>query len=69
VVEAWVTNLLHGGAEANTARIRQQAVRRFGAWLTEEEMDGSQRLRDGADIGCGLEQPGDVEQVHAGCGG
>ena len=36
LVQAWVTDLLDAGAEANTARVRQLAVRRFAAWLAEE---------------------------------
>jgi site-specific recombinase XerD len=32
----WVANLLARGAEPATARIRQQAVRRFAVWLAEE---------------------------------
>jgi site-specific recombinase XerD len=37
-LQHWVTHLLHvGGVEANTARIRQQAVRRFASWLAEQE--------------------------------
>jgi hypothetical protein len=35
-LQRWVTHLLDGGAEPATARIRQQAVRRFAAWLAEE---------------------------------
>ena len=30
----WVTDMLDAGAAPGTARIRQQAVRRFAAWLT-----------------------------------
>ena len=36
VLQRWVTHLLTQGAEPATARIRQQAVRRFAAWLAEE---------------------------------
>lgn len=35
-VRAWVADLLERGAEASTARSRQLAVRRFSAWLAEE---------------------------------
>jgi len=33
----WTAALLDGGSAASTARSRQLAVRRFAAWLTEEE--------------------------------
>lgn len=33
----WVAELLANGAEPATARIRQQAVRRFSAWLADPE--------------------------------
>lgn len=36
-VSAWVADLLDNGAEASTAVIRQTAVRRFSAWLADEE--------------------------------
>lgn len=36
-VNAWVAAMLDGGAEANTARVRQHALRRFSAWLVDEE--------------------------------
>jgi site-specific recombinase XerD len=36
LVKAFVADLLDRGAEATTARSRQQAVRRFAAWLVEE---------------------------------
>jgi integrase len=35
-VQSWVGDLLGGGAEASTARVRQLAVRRFSAWLADE---------------------------------
>lgn len=35
-VDAWVAGMLDDGAAANTARIRQLAVRRYAAWLAEE---------------------------------
>lgn len=35
-VNAFVSALLDGGAQASTARSRQLAVRRFSAWLAEE---------------------------------
>lgn len=36
VLQRWITHLLESGAEPATARIRQQAVRRFAAWLVDE---------------------------------
>jgi len=36
-VNAWVAELLDQGAEPATARARQLALRRFSAWLAEEE--------------------------------
>jgi site-specific recombinase XerD len=36
-LQGWVTHILHTGAEPATARIRQQAVRRFAAWLADPE--------------------------------
>ena len=39
-VQAFTVALLDGGAEAHTARARQQALRRFAAWLVAEgELD------------------------------
>jgi site-specific recombinase XerD len=35
-LNAWVADLLDGGAAAATARARQLAVRRFAGWLAEE---------------------------------
>ncbi|WP_256250419.1 tyrosine-type recombinase/integrase [Mycobacterium malmoense] len=35
-LQRWTTHILDSGAEPATARIRQQAVRRFAAWLAEE---------------------------------
>lgn len=35
-VNAWIADLLDGGAEASTAAARQRGVRRFSAWLAEE---------------------------------
>ena len=35
-LQRWVTHILASGAEAATARTRQQAVRRFAAWLAQE---------------------------------
>ena len=43
-VQAWVTSLMDGGAEPSTAQNRQQAVRRFSAWLTEEGEQGPDPL-------------------------
>jgi site-specific recombinase XerD len=36
LLTTWVAELLDNGAEATTARARQQAVRRFSAWLAAE---------------------------------
>jgi site-specific recombinase XerD len=36
-LQRWVSQLLADGAEPNTARIRQQAVRRFTAWLADAD--------------------------------
>jgi integrase/recombinase XerD len=36
-VSAWVAHLLADGAQAATARARQLAVRRFSAWLADEQ--------------------------------
>ena len=36
-VRAWVAHLLAQGAEPNTARSRQMALKRYSAWLEEEE--------------------------------
>ena len=36
-VSAWTAHLLERGAEPATARLRQLALRRFSAWLAEEE--------------------------------
>jgi site-specific recombinase XerD len=38
VVQAWVGDLLDGGAEPATAHARLKGVRRFSAWLTEERI-------------------------------
>ncbi|MDO0937136.1 tyrosine-type recombinase/integrase [Streptomyces sp. DG2A-72] len=44
-VNAFVSAVLDGGAEASTARSRQLAVRRFSAWLADEgEIDTDQLL-------------------------
>jgi site-specific recombinase XerD len=41
-VAAHIADLLGGGAEANTAAVRQLALRRFAAWLVEEgELDAN----------------------------
>ncbi|ORA73994.1 hypothetical protein BST25_10995 [Mycobacterium heidelbergense] len=37
-MQRWTTHLLSVGAEPATARIRQQAVRRFAAWLADEKV-------------------------------
>ncbi len=59
LVQAFVADLLNAGAQANTARVRQRAVRRFAAWLAEEgEIDGDPLL--------GLKQPKlDVKVVES----
>ncbi|MCV7051493.1 tyrosine-type recombinase/integrase [Mycobacterium heidelbergense] len=36
-LQRWIAHLLDSGAEPATARIRQQAVRRFAAWLANEQ--------------------------------
>ena len=39
-VRAWVADMLAAGAEPNTARARQMALKRYSAWLEEEgELD------------------------------
>jgi integrase/recombinase XerD len=44
-VSAFIVAILNAGAEANTARTRQQALRRFSAWLAAEgESDDDQLL-------------------------
>ena len=43
-VNAFVANLLEGGAEPATARARQLALRRFSAWLLEEGESGTDHL-------------------------
>jgi integrase/recombinase XerD len=44
-VQAFITTILAAGAQANTARSRQQALRRFSAWLVAEgELDTDQLL-------------------------
>ena len=37
-LDGWVAHLLATGAQPATARIRQQAVRRFSAWLADEDI-------------------------------
>lgn len=44
-VDAFVAGLLDAGAEGTTARVRQMALRRFSAWLVdEEELDRDELL-------------------------
>jgi site-specific recombinase XerD len=44
-VQAFIADLLDGGARAATARTRHMALRRFGAWLAEEgELDANPLL-------------------------
>lgn len=41
-VRAWIADMLDDGAAAATARIRQQAVKSYAAWLlTEDEIDAN----------------------------
>lgn len=44
LVRAWVTHLLDSGAAPATARTRQMALKRFSAWLVEEELADSDPL-------------------------
>ena len=37
LVAAWIAGLLESGAEPSTARARQLGLRRFSAWLTEQD--------------------------------
>lgn len=38
LVRGWVTGLLNAGAAPTTARARQMALKRFAAWLVEEDL-------------------------------
>lgn len=37
LVRAWIAELLDAGAEPNTARARQMALKRYSSWLADEE--------------------------------
>ena len=43
-VTAYIADLLDHGAEGNSAKVRQQALRRFAAWLVEEGELGADPL-------------------------
>lgn len=45
-VRAWVKALLDGGAAPATARTRQMALKRFSAWLLEEDEIDADLIRD-----------------------
>lgn len=45
-VRTWVTALLDGGAAPATARTRQMALKRYSAWLREEDEIEVDRIRD-----------------------
>lgn len=46
LVRTWVTALLDGGASPATARSRQMSLKRFSAWLVEEDEQAADALRD-----------------------
>ena len=46
LVRSWVTDLLANGAAPATARTRQMALKRFSAWLVEEDLADADPLRD-----------------------
>lgn len=46
LVRGWVTGLLDGGAAPATARTRQMALKRYSAWLVEEDLADADPLRD-----------------------
>ena len=46
LVRGWVTDLLAGGAAPATARTRQMALKRFSAWLVDEDELDADPLRD-----------------------
>ncbi len=46
LVRTWVTSLLDGGAAPATARTRQMALKRYSAWLLEEDETDSDPIRD-----------------------
>ena len=46
LVRSWVTDLLANGAAPATARTRQMALKRFSAWLAEEDLVDADPLRD-----------------------
>ena len=45
-VRGWVSDLLANGAAPATARTRQMALKRFSAWLAEEDLIDADPLRD-----------------------
>lgn len=45
-VRTWVTSLLDGGAAPATARSRQMALKRYSAWLLEEDEIVADLIRD-----------------------
>lgn len=45
-VRSWVTELLDGGAAPATARTRQMALKRYSAWLLDEEIADTDPIRD-----------------------
>ncbi|HEX7427210.1 MAG TPA: tyrosine-type recombinase/integrase [Mycobacterium sp.] len=45
-VRGWVSDLLAAGAAPATARSRQMALKRFAAWLVEEDLTDADPLRD-----------------------
>jgi site-specific recombinase XerD len=46
LVRSWVADLLGGGAAPATARTRQMALKRFSAWLVEEDETDTDAIRD-----------------------
>ncbi|MCP9272781.1 tyrosine-type recombinase/integrase [Mycolicibacterium arenosum] len=45
-VRTWITDLLNGGAAPATARTRQMALKRYSAWLLEEDEIEADLIRD-----------------------
>ncbi|MCW2552380.1 MAG: integrase family protein, partial [Mycobacterium sp.] len=45
-VRAWVKDLLDGDAAPATARSRQMALKRYSAWLLEEDETDTDAIRD-----------------------
>lgn len=46
LVRSWVTDLLDGGAAPATARSRQMSLKRYSAWLLEEDETDTDLIRD-----------------------